>query len=157
VRFDPPQRQVRAQGLAEAGPGGATSCANHRNNAAVVNCGRCGVFMCDLCRIDSDGQTLCPTCFDRLSAEGSLKSTRFTYRDYGRMAGSLAVLGLVITFVAIVAGPAAVYYGVKGLRQRREMGEGGAQVGIWAAIVLGGLETAGGALLLFFIFRGGMR
>ncbi len=96
--------------------------------------------MCAVCRIDSDGLALCPGCFDRMSAEGALPSARVSYRDYGRMAGSLAVLGMVLAFAAIVAGPAAVYYGIKGLRQKREMGETEGRVGVWLAIVLGGLE-----------------
>jgi hypothetical protein len=111
--------------------------------------------MCGLCRIESDGLVLCPGCFDRLSAEGTLPSARISYRDYGRMAGSLAVLGLVLWFVGIVAGPAAVYYGIKGLRQKREMGEDEGRVGIWAAIVLGGLETAGWTALFVVILSRG--
>lgn len=98
--------------------------------------------MCGVCRIDSDGLVLCPGCFDRLSAEGALPSARVSYRDHGRMAGSLAALGLLLGFVGIVAGPAAVYYGIKGLRQKREMGETEGRAGVWAAIVLGGLEAA---------------
>ena len=93
MRFDPPERDSRAVSVAEGGPGGATACAQHRGNVAVANCERCGVFMCAVCRIDSDGLALCPGCFDRLSAEGQLPSARASYRDYGRMSGTLAVLG----------------------------------------------------------------
>lgn len=154
MRFDPPQRDFRVVGVAETGPGGATSCASHRNNAATANCGRCGVFMCGLCRIDSDGLVLCPGCFDRLSSEGALPSARIRYRDYGRVAGSLAVLGLVLWFVGFVAGPAAVFYGIKGLRQKRERGEDEGRAGIWAAIVLGGVEAAGwGAFAVVLLTR----
>ena len=155
MRFDPPERDSRAVSVAEGGPGGSTACAQHRGNAAVANCERCGVFMCALCRIDSDGLALCPGCFDRLSAEGQLPSARVSYRDYGRMSGTLAVLGIVLSFVAIVAGPAAVYYGIKGLRQKREMGETEGRVGVWLAIVLGALEGAGWLVIVALIVKGG--
>jgi len=154
MRFDPPQREALVVGLAESGPGGATACASHRNNAAVTNCGRCGVFMCGLCRIESDGLVLCPGCFDRLSAEGALPSTRVGYRDFGRMAASLAVLGLLLWFAGMVVGPAVVFYGIKGLRQKREMVDDEGRVGIWFAMVLGVLETAGGIAFVVLLARG---
>jgi hypothetical protein len=154
VRFDPPEHTARVLGLAEAGPAGATACASHHNNAAEANCGRCGVFMCGLCRIDADGLVLCPACFDRLSAEGALPSVVVRYRDYGRLASSLSVLGLLLAFAGIVAGPAAVYYGLKGLKQKRQMGESGGRFGIWLAMVLGALEGVGWLALLVLTLRG---
>jgi hypothetical protein len=141
--------------VAEGGPGGSTACAQHRGNVAVANCERCGVFMCAVCRIDSDGLALCPGCFDRLSAEGQLRSAVVSYRDYGRMAGTLAVLGIVLAFVGIIAGAAAVYYGVKGLRQKREMGDPEGRVGVWLAIVLGAVEAVGWLVIVGLIVKGG--
>lgn len=154
MRFDPPGRESPVMRLSEAGPAGATACASHANNAAVANCGRCGVFMCGLCRIDSDGLVLCPACFDRLSGEGALPSAVVRYRDYGRMASSLSVLGLLLAFVGIVAGPAAVYYGVHGLRQKRQMGDASGRLGIWLAMGLGALEGVGWVALLVVMLRG---
>jgi hypothetical protein len=155
LRFDPPERESRAVSLAEAGPGGSAACAQHRANVAVANCERCGVFMCALCRIDSDSLALCPGCFDRLSAEGALPSARVSYRDYGRMASTMAGVGIVVIFVGIIAGPAAVYYGMKGLRQKREMGETDGRAGVWLAIVLGALEAVGWLVVVALMVKGG--
>lgn len=110
--------------------------------------------MCGVCRIDSDGLVLCPGCFDRLSAEGALPSARVSYRDYGRLAESLALLALMPIFAGLVAGPAAVYYGNKGLRQKRELGETEGRTGVWVAIILGGLATVSWLLIVGSMFRG---
>jgi hypothetical protein len=142
TRFDPPEARVSVRSVEEAGPGGAASCAAHRGNVAAANCDRCGVFMCELCRIDADQRVLCPGCFERLSAEGALPSARTTFRDYGRMGGQLLLLSLVFTLVGAPFALGAVYAGVKGLQQRKRLGEGSAVRG-WVAIVLGLLVTAG--------------
>ena len=150
TRFDPPSLAAAPRSLGEAAPGAATACADHRGNVAVANCGRCGVFMCELCRIDADGQVLCPSCFDRLSAEGALASTRTTFRDYGRLGFTYLLLGLLFSFVAAPVGLAVVYAGVQLLRQRARIGEGSA-VRAWVLIVLGALEALGGAAMLYWL------
>ena len=142
TRFDPPEPRVTVRTVEEAGPGAAASCAAHRGNVASSNCGRCGVFMCDLCRIDVDERVLCPACFERLSAEGTLRSVRTTFRDYGRMGAQFLLLALVFTFVGAPFALGAVYAGVKGLGQRKRLGEGSA-VSAWVSIVLGLLAAAG--------------
>ena len=145
TRFDPPEQRVLVRAVEEAGPATVASCAAHRANAASSNCGRCGVFMCELCRIDADDLVLCPGCFDRLSAEGALPSARTTFRDYGRMGATLLLLALVFTLVGAPFALGAVYAGAKGLQQRKQMGEGSAARG-WIVIALGVLHVGGSAL-----------
>lgn len=142
TRFDPPAPRVEVRAVEEAGPGGAASCAAHRGNVAAANCSRCGVFMCDLCRIDADAMVLCPACFDRLSAEGALPSARTTFRDYGRMGTTFLLLGLLFSVLGAPFTLGAVYAGVKGLGQRKTLGEGSA-VRAWVVIGLGALGTVG--------------
>lgn len=149
VRFDPPAPDLTVKRIAEAGPAGeGQACVNHAGNLAAGHCSRCGVFICSLCRIEADGQVLCPACFERLSDEGALPSAIAHFRDYGRMASMLAVLGLLVIFVGPVAGAGAIYYGRRALKQRAALkGEGGA-AGIYAAMVLGGLEIVGGIAII---------
>lgn len=142
TRFDPPPARVVVRSLDQAGPEGAAACAAHRGNVAVANCGRCGVFMCDLCRLDVDGQILCPACFDRLSAEGALPSARTSFRDYGRMGTTYLLFGLLIWVVALPFALGAVYAGIMALVQRKRLGEGSA-ARAWVSIVLGTVEAAG--------------
>jgi hypothetical protein len=152
TRFDPPEPRVSVRAVEEAGPGGAASCAAHRGNVSTGNCGRCGVFMCDLCRIDADGQVLCPACFDRLSAEGALSSARTTFRDFGRMGMTLLLVGLLFTVMAAPFALGAVYAGVKELQQRKRIGEGSA-LRAWVVIVLGLLGAAGSVAFWAVAFR----
>lgn len=153
VRFDAPAGMTAAPQIVD-GSIEAQPCAVHARNAAVANCERCGAFMCTLCRIDVDGRTLCPACFERLSAEGSIESTRTTFRDYSGLSSVTAVAGCLFGFLAIILGPLAVFYGVKALRQKKAMDESDGRIGIWAAMIIGGLQTIGGIALLGVIIMG---
>jgi len=154
VRFSPPQRNVRVVELAATGPEGGHPCANHPGNAAVVNCDRCGAFICGLCQIDADGMSLCPACFDRLSAEGALESSRTKFRDFGGLASTSAAAGCLVYFLCVLFGPLAIYYGIKGLRQKKALGESEGIAGIWVAMALGLLETAAGVAFIGFMIVG---
>jgi hypothetical protein len=153
VRFTAPVRATAVAQVAEARLDAAQPCATHPGNAAVTNCQRCGSFICALCRIDVDNRTLCPGCFERLSSEGSLESTRTTFRDYPGLAGVTATLGC-LGVLAIVLGPLAIYYGVKALKQKKAMGEEDGLVVIWLAIVLGVVQLGVGLVFIgMLIFR----
>ena len=153
VAFDPPPPDLSVPRVTEAGPEAANACANHAGNVAATHCSRCGIFMCRLCRIDADAMVLCPACFDRLVAEGALPSAIATYRDYGRQAGMLAVLGLLFIFVAPIAGPAAIYFGRKQLKQLAAMKQQGGRAGIYVVFVLAVLETLFGLLVFYYMVK----
>ena len=144
VAFTPPERRVQVAELAAAGPDGATACAVHKRNAAVATCGRCGVFLCGLCRVDVDRRVLCPSCFDRLIAEDALGTVKTRFRDYAGVAYSFAAFGL---------GPAAAYYALRALRQRDERGDAGGRAGPYLAVTVGLLESAGLLALLVSLLR----
>lgn len=117
--FQPPQRSARVLQLAQSGPDGASSCANHARNAAVANCDRCGLFICSLCEIKIEDGTYCPSCFDRLSKEGRLGGATTRIRSYGSLAITSAVCSLIIFPVTgIPLGLLTIYYVVKGWRNR---------------------------------------
>lgn len=153
VRFDPPFPDLQVKRLSEAGPEGAPACANHAGNLAVTHCARCGIFMCALCRIEAEGQALCPACFERLSDEGALRSAIATYRDYGRMSSMLAALSLLVLFVGPVAGPASIYYGKKRLDQMRSQGDEGGRFGVYAAMGVGALGAVGGIVVIAMMVK----
>lgn len=153
VRFDPAPPDVSLRPLADAGPEGTHACGTHAGNAAVTHCSRCGVFMCPLCRIDADGLALCPACFERLADEGALHSAIATYRDYGRLAGMLALLGFLVIFVAPAAGPGAIYYGRKRLRQLEAMKEDGGRGAVYTVFAVGVLETLLGLGVIAMMVR----
>jgi len=151
VRFDPPAPDTSVPRVAEAGPEGAHACPLHAGNAAVGNCGRCGVFTCALCRIEADGRILCPSCFERLADAGELPSLVSSYRDYGRAQYLIVLLGLVFFFLGPVTGPASVYYGTKALDQMRTSGEPGGRVRVWAFFLLGAVEAVGTVALFVWM------
>lgn len=152
--FAPAAADVRVSRIAEAGPDGATPCADHPANAAESECGRCGVFMCSLCRIDADGQALCPACYERLSAEGALASTRTSYRDFRGLAVKLAAVGLAILFVGPLFGAGALFCAWKARKQKIEWGDDDGYGGIWFAAGVAVFDILVGGALIGLLVRG---
>jgi hypothetical protein len=150
--FHPPALRDRVESLAEAGPGGAAPCALHSGNAAIGNCTRCGVFFCPLCRIQVDGQELCPGCFDRLTAEESLSTTRNRIRDYRGMALSLGIFGLLASCFGLITGPLTLYLVTQAVRQRRRWQESGGMASLVVASLLGLLQIGFSIVVLLALF-----
>jgi hypothetical protein len=146
--FSPPEMRVRVGSLAEAGPDGAVPCARHSGNAAIGNCTRCGVFMCNLCKIEVEGQELCPGCFDRLSTEGGLLSAQTRIRDFRGLALSFGVLGLLVSCFGLITGPVTLYCVAQAARQRRLWNERG---GTPALVIAGLLGVVQIGISIFFI------
>src|SRR6185295_6203649 len=117
-------------------------CANHPLNTAVTSCQRCGVFICSLCDMNVGSGSHCPSCFDRLRSEGSLKGATTRYRDYAAMARVTAIAGVFFIAVGVAFGPLALYYAHKGLAQRRA--EGASTVGVRITAIFGLLELLAG-------------
>lgn len=149
--FDPPQRravtQLRLEEIADVRP----VCGNHARNVATESCSRCGMFICNVCAISSDGTTFCPTCYERLSAEGALESTRTRFRDASGLALAFAIGGVMLWFLAPLFGLGAVVYGVRAIRQSREL-QTGSGCAIAFAIIVGLAEIGAGFFLLLALF-----
>lgn len=122
--FHPPAPLVRAVEQFGLGPEGGTACANHARNEAVTSCQRCGLIICALCDMDIGTGSYCPDCFDRLRLANALPAAAKRYRDYTAMGRISAVAGLLIFFLMLIFGALAIYFGAKGVRQRRELGRG---------------------------------
>jgi len=145
--FNPPQHKIHVAQVG-TGPQASAVCAKHERNVAVANCDRCGNFMCNLCRIDADNMALCPPCYERLSTEGALPSTVKAFKNYAGMASTAAVLGVFFWFLCIIAGPVAIFFGLKALKQSNEFGDVKRSIGIIFAMIIGALETIGGVVLI---------
>ena len=156
--FQPPKRSSTRPRLAgSAAVQGAPSenlCANHADNVAVASCERCGAFICSLCEIQVEERTLCPACFERLSAAGELIAVRTTFRDFGSLALICAVSGLIVTCLGIFLGPAALYFAVRALRQQKELGERQGRLTAWIAGALGAATTVASLLLWATMLEG---
>lgn len=136
-----------------AADGSGTPCARHARNVAEASCQRCGSFMCALCRIDSDGQSLCPGCFERLSDEGALASSRTVYRDYGRLSTHIVLLSFLISPFMSLSGPVAMWFGIKGLRKRPDSGFRISRLRCWLGIVGGACELLIGISYIMLVAK----
>lgn len=150
--FRPPELREQVESVAGAGPEGAVPCARHPGNASAGNCSRCGVFMCNLCRIEIEGQELCPGCFDRLTAQGVLSATRIRIRDYRGMAVVLGLLGLFSSFFGLLTGPATLFLVGQAVRQKRLWNEKGGVASLVIASLLALVQIAISIFLIVAMF-----
>jgi uncharacterized paraquat-inducible protein A len=132
-------RPETVQAVTQTPDGVAAACANHSGNAAVTSCQRCGLFICSLCDMNTGFGSYCPSCFERMRSGGAESVERS--RDYANMAilGSIIGLLCMISFLPFIP-PFVIYWGIKGIKQRRA--EGLNPAGVIAALILGILETA---------------
>jgi hypothetical protein len=152
--FEPPPSDATVPRLAEAGPEAANPCGHHAGNIASDHCSRCGVFMCALCRIDADGRILCPSCFERMAEAGELPSLVGTSRNYFVVQLYLVIFGFLIIFLGPVTGPASVYYGLKGLEQKKAAGDSTGQLLVVTLFFLGAVQLLGGLRVISNLVRG---
>ena len=148
--FQPPQRrQVTTEVVGAAGPEGANACANHVRNAAVTSCLRCGLFICSLCDMNIGAGSYCPSCFDRVRAEGTVRPMATKYRDYAAMARLTAILGMLVCYLWAIPGAIVLYLAPKAFRQRREQGK--STVGMVFIVILGILEILASVAIFGFL------
>ena len=149
--FRPPEVRVAAPEMVGAGPEAGSACANHARNAAVASCQRCGLFICSLCEMNIGTGSFCPSCFDRVRADGSVQAVVTRYRDYSTMAGTSVLAGFLLSFMflSVPFGAVAIYYGIKGMRQRRE--RGASATGTTLILILAVLEVLGGLVFIIFL------
>jgi hypothetical protein len=120
--FQPVEQKAAAVRIIDESPEGANLCANHARNAAVTSCQRCGLFICSLCEMNVGSGSFCPSCFSRLQKEGGLQDAAKSYLDYTLMGRSAIIIGILMWPLAILTGLLAMYYAVKGIKQRHEKG-----------------------------------
>ena len=148
--FHPPQRVVHVAAI-DTGVESATPCANHPRNSAVGNCQRCGVFICSLCELAIGGERYCPSCFDRLSQEGTLPAALLRFRDYASLSLTTAFVGLLFSILlGVPLGALSIYYAIKGFRDPNAVPK--PRGTLILAILLALVDLALGAFLLFSLF-----
>jgi hypothetical protein len=89
---------------------GETACTIHPGNEALGTCGRCGNYICEVCRSKWRGQLLCPACVNRAleANEAAPEQVRTHFRQailalvFGGGAWVVTVLAFVV--VGLLAG-----------------------------------------------------
>jgi hypothetical protein len=150
--FNPaPRKQVATTEVVTVCPEGANACANHARNAATASCQRCGLFICGLCDMNVGSGSYCPSCFERVRAEGTLHAAARRYRDFATMARSFAIAGIFFSFmfIGLPFGAVAVFYSIKARKQRRNVGR--STTGMTMIMILGILEVLGGLTAIGFL------
>lgn len=87
---------------------GEASCFFHPERQAVVPCSHCGRFLCNLCRVDWSGSSLCISCLDafqKAPRSSFLSASRF---HFDSLALALATVPSLIISPSIVTAPMAL-------------------------------------------------
>ena len=84
-------------------------CFYHPDKAAVASCENCGRFICSLCEVHMGEQCLCPTCIATGKKKGRLHQLDTQFTLYDTMALNLALLPLLLVWIAPFTAPAALY------------------------------------------------
>jgi hypothetical protein len=150
VRFDPVKPVVAVPALAGVGPTTSAPCARHVRNQAVASCGRCGQFMCSLCRIDAEGNAYCPPCFDRLSAEGAIPGGAMQFTNYAGLARFCLVCSysMFFSFFAPITSPLGIFFSVKGIQDKKRRNEEDGIVGLYVVLLFNVLGILIGLLMI---------
>jgi hypothetical protein len=93
--YEPPGRFARAAREGEA------ACAAHPKNESLGPCGRCGNYLCEVCRTRWRDQVLCPACVER--ALGSDEATPEQAKAAFRQALTALLLGISAWVIAVLA------------------------------------------------------
>jgi hypothetical protein len=141
ISLEAPPPAVAVERIADAGPDAGAACPAHAGNLAVDHCGRCGLLVCGLCRIELGADRLCPSCFDRLRASNALPAVRSRWPDYATRAATLVALGMFICYFMPFTGGAGLYYGVRALKQKKEWGDVGGRARIWLIMGVAALQV----------------
>lgn len=152
--FHAPQRVTHVLQLAQTGPESAGSCANHPRNAAVTNCGRCGLLICSLCELAVNNETYCPACFDRLTQDGGAETVQTRFRDWRTLSFAMALTGLALSalVLGIPVGVLSIYYAIRGFRDPQFSRD--KTVMLVLSILIAGGDIAIGIVVLSTFLRG---
>ncbi len=90
-----------------------SSCYYHPGKSAEVVCDGCGRFLCSLCNIDFEGRHFCPACLENTSRTGETGRFRTQHVYYDSIALAVAVVPLLIFYLALLTAPVAIYLALR--------------------------------------------
>lgn len=93
----------------EAAAPSESSCFYHAGKRATVVCEGCGRFLCELCKIDFEGRTLCTACLEGSAGDSKKAQSGNKFFYYDSLALGYSILGFLFFFFAIIFGSLTLY------------------------------------------------
>ncbi len=84
-------------------------CFYHPHKKAVVPCGRCGRFLCDLCDMAMEGGHFCPACLASGRKKNVFRNLENHRVLYDSIALGLALYPLLLFYLTLITAPIAIY------------------------------------------------
>ncbi len=95
---------------------GESSCFFHQNKKAVVACSSCGRFLCQLCDVEIESRSICPSCIDSQMSKGQLDALERSRFLHHKLCLALAGLNILIGFCTLgIPGLFSIFFGVRAL------------------------------------------
>lgn len=131
---------------------GESSCFYHAGKQAVVPCDACGRFLCALCDCEIQNQHFCPGCVSTARSKGRLVQFERSRTNHDSVALSLAVISIFLGPVALLTGPAAIFWALWFWRRPGSLLPRGKARHV-AAIIIGLATTAGWGYWAYLMFN----
>lgn len=91
----------------------AAACYYHPTRQAVVPCGSCGRYLCQLCEIEMGQETICPNCMDKAAQSEEVEELVDSRTLYDSIALALAIFPILFTIVTIITAPITLYITIR--------------------------------------------
>lgn len=150
VNFYPAALRVTTAEEARSAAEGEATCYDHPNSRAAAACAQCGRFVCQLCAIEFQGSTYCPSCMAMGRQPGTKRDIATSRVAYDSIALTVA-LGSILFFPFIVfTAPIAIFLSLRYWKRPIPL----MHRNRWrfvAALVVGCVELGGLAWLIVFL------
>jgi hypothetical protein len=124
---------------------GEAACYFHAERIAAVACGRCGRFLCQMCRISWAHEDLCPTCVERKETH----TVASGFYHYDSLALAVSTLPIITVFFTLFTAPLALGIALFTFRKQSSVAPR-SKARFIAAIVIALAQIA--AWVVFFIY-----
>lgn len=129
---------------------GEAGCFYHPEKKAAVVCDACGRFLCALCDVDFNGQHLCLSCLETGGKKGKIVKLQNSRTRHDRIAVTLALLPILLFWLTIVTGPAALFYAIWHWKSPGSVAPSWRRLNFVIAIIIASLQIIG--WIIFFVW-----
>jgi hypothetical protein len=91
---------------------GEATCFDHAANRAIATCAQCGRFVCQLCAVEFERATYCPSCFAAGRSSGTQRDLETSRVTYDSIALTVAVGPVLFFPIMVLTAPVAIFLSV---------------------------------------------
>jgi hypothetical protein len=113
VRIFPAAVRAAPSTSTESAAEGDAACFDHPVSRAVASCARCGRFVCQLCVVETMGNSYCPSCVAAGVSTATGRPVAPSRVAYDSIALTAAVGPLLVFPITLLTGPVAIFLALR--------------------------------------------